>query len=629
MRQFLLVLICMAVAPTVALAEWWNDEWSYRKEIAINAGEGGVILEEDLENFPVLVRLTAENFTFSEAKFDGSDLRFVASDGATLLRHYVESYDVNNNLAFAWVRIPSIRSGASQTIYMYYGNDAADDIGDSALVFDDEEALVYDFGLTSGVPQDVSGNFNNARSTAEIRSAFIGNGAAFDGGRFLITPSSSNLIVRPEGSFTASMWVSLEQAQDRAILMRRTADGGEGAFVLGVDDRRIFAEVVDEDGEVASTVTVGNAVPLNDWTHVAVMVEGGAPSTVKLFVNGAVAAQAEAEIPFLNGRLYFGGDPDARVVRPEQETDAAGEGEAGDDLSEEGAGEAEAVPPTAQDGREASLNASNFVGVIDEVRLSRTARGDAYIRASYLDQGPQGSLVQYGADQEKSSPLFDVQYFAVVITSVTIEGWVVIGLLMMLLISGLTVFFTKPSELTRVERSNKRFLRDYGEAESFEMMSPESYKHSTLAELYGLARDQIRKRGATGADAKALAPNAIRAIQSDLEVRLTTQLQRLNARVGILSLSVSGAPFLGLLGTVIGVMVTFAGVAVEGNVNVNAIAPGVAAALFTTVAGLFVAIPSLFIYNSIVGRIRRISATTTAFLDALVGRVADEYGDME
>ena len=622
MRQFFWVLLCMVFAPTSALAEWWNDEWSYRKEIAINAGEGGVILDEDLENFPVLVRLTTENFTFLEGKFDGSDLRFVASDGATLLRHYIESYDVNNNLAFVWVRIPAIRSGVSQTIHMYYGNDAADDISDSALVFDDSEALAYDFGLTSGVPQDVSGNFNNARSAAEIRSAFIGNGAGFDGRRFLVTPSSSNLVVRPESSFSASMWVSLDQAQERAILMRRTADSGPAAFALGVDDRRIFIEIVGGDGETETALLAPSAVPLNEWTHVAVTVEGGAPSVVKLFVNGAAVATAEADVPFLNGRLYFGGDPDARVVVTASDEER---GEPGTDEGERG----RAAAGLTQDGREPSLDASNFVGVLDQVRLSRSASSDAYIRASYLDQGPEGSLVQYGVDQEKSSPLFDVRYFAVVITSVTVEGWVVIALLMMLLMSGLAVFLTKPAELTRVERSNKRFLRDYGEAESFEMLSPDSYRHSTLAELYGLARAQIEKRGATGADAKALPPNALRAIQSDMEVRLTTQLQRLNARVGILSLSVSGAPFLGLLGTVIGVMVTFAGVAVEGNVNVNAIAPGVAAALFTTVAGLFVAIPSLFVYNAIVGRIRRISATTMSFLDALVGRVADEYGDME
>lgn len=613
MRQFVLAFICMIVLPASALAEWWNDEWSYRKEIAINAGEGGVILEQDLEDFPVLVRLSAENFTFLEAKFDGADLRFVGADGKTLLRHYIESYDVNNNLAFVWVRIPSIRSGASQTIYMYYGNDAADGIGDAALVFDDNQALVYNFGYISGVPQDVSGNFNNARSTVDIKSAFIGNGAVFDGARFLMTPSSSNLSVRPQTSFSASLWLNLDSPQQRAILLRRTAEEGRGAFVLGVEDRRLFAEVTaaqDDAGGAPVLLSGEQQIPLGQWAHIAVTLQGGSPSLLKLFVNGVAVASAQVELPLLDGRLYIGGAPGARVVQA-----ASGDGEA--------------APATAEGDGGAVLNASNLVGMIDEVRLAGNARSDTYVRAAYLDQGPQGSLVQYGADQEKSSPLFDMRYFAVVISSITVEGWIVVGLLMALFISGLQVFLTKPAELGRVEPANDRFLKDYREAESFEMLSPGSYQHSTLAELYGVARAQLEKRGAVGVEARALAPNAIRSIQSDLEVRLTDQLQQLNSRVGALSMSISGAPFLGLLGTVIGVMVTFAGVAVEGNVNVNAIAPGVAAALFTTVAGLFVAIPSLFVYNSIVGRIRRISTTTTVFLDALMGRIADEYGDME
>jgi biopolymer transport protein ExbB len=60
----------------------------------------------------------------------------------------------------------------------------------------------------------------------------------------------------------------------------------------------------------------------------------------------------------------------------------------------------------------------------------------------------------------------------------------------------------------------------------------------------------------------------------------------------MLTIAISGGPFLGLLGTVVGVMITFAAIAASGDVNVNAIAPGIAAALAATVAGLAVAIPA-------------------------------------
>jgi biopolymer transport protein ExbB len=75
----------------------------------------------------------------------------------------------------------------------------------------------------------------------------------------------------------------------------------------------------------------------------------------------------------------------------------------------------------------------------------------------------------------------------------------------------------------------------------------------------------------------------------------------------LLTIAISGGPFLGLLGTVVGVMITFAAIAAAGDVNVNSIAPGIAAALLATVAGLAVAIPALFGYNYLASRIKTIS----------------------
>ncbi len=72
----------------------------------------------------------------------------------------------------------------------------------------------------------------------------------------------------------------------------------------------------------------------------------------------------------------------------------------------------------------------------------------------------------------------------------------------------------------------------------------------------------------------------------------------------LLAIAVSGAPFIGLLGTVWGVMSTFAGIAQQGQATMAAMAPGVAAALVTTVAGLLVAIPSMFSYNWLVHNLR-------------------------
>jgi biopolymer transport protein ExbB len=93
----------------------------------------------------------------------------------------------------------------------------------------------------------------------------------------------------------------------------------------------------------------------------------------------------------------------------------------------------------------------------------------------------------------------------------------------------------------------------------------------------------------------------------------------------LLTIAISGGPFLGLLGTVVGVMITFAAIAASGDVNVNAIAPGIAAALAATVAGLAVAIPALFGYNWLNTSIKEINADMRVFVDEFVTRIAEHY----
>ena len=93
----------------------------------------------------------------------------------------------------------------------------------------------------------------------------------------------------------------------------------------------------------------------------------------------------------------------------------------------------------------------------------------------------------------------------------------------------------------------------------------------------------------------------------------------------LLTICIAGGPFLGLLGTVVGVMITFAAIAAAGDVNVNAIAPGIAAALVATVAGLTVAIPALFGYNYLTSKIGELTSDMQVFIDELVTRIAENH----
>ena len=122
-----------------------------------------------------------------------------------------------------------------------------------------------------------------------------------------------------------------------------------------------------------------------------------------------------------------------------------------------------------------------------------------------------------------------------------------------------------------------------------------------------------------------LSDQSIAAIRATLEAQLNRESQSLNKLIVMLTIAISGGPFLGLLGTVVGVMITFASIAAAGDVNVNAIAPGISAALLATVAGLAVAIPALFGYNYLLTRIKDATNEMAVFLDAYVTRIAETY----
>jgi biopolymer transport protein ExbB len=126
---------------------------------------------------------------------------------------------------------------------------------------------------------------------------------------------------------------------------------------------------------------------------------------------------------------------------------------------------------------------------------------------------------------------------------------------------------------------------------------------------------------------RVLSAQAMGAIRSSLDATMVREQARLNSQMVLLTIAISGGPFLGLLGTVVGVMITFAAIAAAGDVNVNSIAPGIAAALVATVAGLAVAIPALFGYNYLAARVKNISNEMSVFSDELVNRLAEKYAD--
>ena len=114
-------------------------------------------------------------------------------------------------------------------------------------------------------------------------------------------------------------------------------------------------------------------------------------------------------------------------------------------------------------------------------------------------------------------------------------------------------------------------------------------------------------------------------VKRALENTVAQESLKLESGLILLAIAVSGAPFMGLLGTVWGVMSTFAGIAQTGSASMAAMAPGVSAALITTVAGLLVAIPSMFGYNWLVHNLRTFTVELDNFAQEFVSRMETEY----
>ncbi len=608
-RLFLGAFVALACSGTAHA--WWDADWTMRKKITIDTSSTGVAIPDATGAVPVLVRLHEGNFQFALTKEDGSDLRFVADDDKTLLPHHIERYDPLLNEAFVWVKSPALKGGAKTSLWLYYGNtgNKAVKTEDTKGTYDASTSLVYHFSERGQPAYDytVSGNnAGNAGTAAE--GSMIGGGLRLDGKGDLVVSASPSLAWGTGAELTLSVWVKPAASQANAVVFSRW-DGGN-AFLLGVDKGVPFAEVTRANS--TQRTTAGKPIALNAWRHLAVTVTG---SALTLYVDGEAYATLNTPLPVMDAKAFIGGDGPLGAV-------------------------------------EATGERSNFIGEIDELEISKIARTPGFIKLAALSQAGGDSaakLLVVGEDEKPSDPLAWLKggYFGIIIASLTFDGWVVIGLLAVMSVISWFVMVGKGSYLNAISKGNQLFMKEWehistdltgldeGSGDNVNAMggrvTPAELKaiHNTpLYRIYHIGAGEIRKRVAVGrAGGKVVSARSIQAIRASLDGGLVRESQKLNRQMVLLTIAISGGPFLGLLGTVVGVMITFAAVAAAGEVNVNAIAPGIAAALLATVAGLAVAIPALFGYNYLVTRVKETTSDMHVFIDEFVTKMAEFYSE--
>ena len=273
---------------------------------------------------------------------------------------------------------------------------------------------------------------------------------------------------------------------------------------------------------------------------------------------------------------------------------------------------------------------AGYQGLIDELEISGTARTADWVRLAYAAQNADPKLIASKAEtsDSTSSSSGSQNYFGILFKSLTPDAIAVIAILGVMFLVAVGVMLTKAMYVSRTDAANRHFLTLFRESQDVLRLGDvaQRFSDSSVYRLYRAGLVELTKRDA-GRPGTALSGASLDAVKAAIDADSVREGYRLNGQMVLLTIAISGGPFLGLLGTVIGVMITFASIAAAGDVNVNAIAPGIAAALLATVAGLGVAIPSLFGYNYLASRIKTISSDMQIFVDEFVTRVAELYGE--
>jgi biopolymer transport protein ExbB len=213
-------------------------------------------------------------------------------------------------------------------------------------------------------------------------------------------------------------------------------------------------------------------------------------------------------------------------------------------------------------------------------------------------------------------------------------GWFAKGIVFVMLgmsIWSLTVMIQKWWALRKAQAETRKFAPEFSQFLEEDNLTEaiklaESYKKSHVARVLGGALGEVRPLIQDGSVTVADINSAERAVERNMMIILA----ELKRGLGILATVGATAPFVGLLGTTMGIVNSFQGMATAGTAGLGAISAGIAEALITTAMGLLVAIPAVWAYNYFTTKIENLTVemtyTSKEMIDYLIKGVAGEFG---
>jgi biopolymer transport protein TolQ len=195
---------------------------------------------------------------------------------------------------------------------------------------------------------------------------------------------------------------------------------------------------------------------------------------------------------------------------------------------------------------------------------------------------------------------------------------IVLGLLLIMSVVSWGIIWERVRLMRRVMRADLSFLHAFrsqrGLAEG--RLLAAQHPHSVLGRL---AIVGIEKLGLTGRGSVQIDQAGVELAQRAMQRTRVDELERLEKNLSFLATTGAVAPFLGLMGTVWGVMTAFLNIGIQGSASLLVVAPGIAEALIVTIAGLAAAIPAVIGYNYLTARVRSLDNVAMAFIS--------EFGD--
>jgi Concanavalin A-like lectin/glucanases superfamily/Domain of unknown function (DUF2341)/Carbohydrate esterase, sialic acid-specific acetylesterase len=317
-------------------------DWKHNGVMAVLTTPDGANLPAGaaVEDFPLLVRLDRDWFDFSQAKPDGADLRFTSADGK-LLPHQIEQWDAAGGTASIWVRMPRIEGNARQLLKLHWGNPHANDVSDGKAVFNESNGYLSTLHLGETVRDEV-GVLEAKDSSTSATAGVIGMARHFVEGAKISLGDKIIGLPTENAPHTTELWFRPQRSNTNLIGWGNQKQQGKVVMQFS-SPPHLNMDCWFSDGNVSSS----GPIALNEWNHAVFAYESG---NARIYLNGILAGQGGRGTPL-------------KLESPANLTLGSWSGQ------------------------------SNFIGDLDEVRLSKVTRSADWVKLQYENQKTMQTVV--------------------------------------------------------------------------------------------------------------------------------------------------------------------------------------------------------------------------------------------